>query len=437
VLGIPFHRAVNLNDGLYGNANSWISANGTGGTSDTELFVGLAFGSSIAISNIAWGRDNGNVAGDCCGGTLADRVLGTYRLQFTTSGAPDATTPDTGEAATGWADLGTVTYASATPPFFTPHLRHRFDLVGIEALQATGIRIKVPDGSSAIDEIEINTALVAPPVPGPVGIAGAEGRQILWDGNDGHFFDPEPGAAPPANRALASAGTTAFTSSDLGPVLSLPFHVAANLNDGRYGNSFSWISGNGIGGTSDPLPFAALNFNGSVAITNIAWSRDNGDNVEFQGTDRVLGAYTVQFTQVGAPDATTADTGEPATGWATLGVVDYRRAEPPDFTPHLRHRFDVSEGGQPIQATALRLLVPNGQIDIDEIEVNTVAERPAPALRITSMSTGAARITWTSGGGLEVATNITGPWACIPTAVSPYTADVGSEATQRFYRVRR
>ena len=104
------------------------------------------------------------MAGDCCGGTLTDRALGAYRLQYTAVVTPDATTPETGDAATGWADVGTVTYNSAAPPFFTPHLRHRFELAeGGAPLVATGIRIKVSNGSMDIDEIEVNTPLVVLP----------------------------------------------------------------------------------------------------------------------------------------------------------------------------------------------------------------------------------------------------------------------------------
>jgi len=425
---------VNLNDGLYGNANSWISANGVGGSSDPDPFAGLNFGGSVAITNIAWGRDNGNVAGDCCGGTLMDRVLGTYRLQFTTVTAPDATTLDTGDAATGWADVGTVTYASAAPPFFTPYLRHRFDIAeGGSPLNATGIRIKVSDGSMDLDEIEVNTSVTPPPVPGPVGLTPAPGYEIVWDGNDGHYFDAGAGAAPPPNRALASSGTTPFTSSALGVALAIPYHRAVNLNDGLYGNSHSWIADFTA---PDPDPFAGLNFNGSIGITNIAWSRDNGDNAEFVGTDRSLGTYTLQITTVAAPDATTADTGEPTTGWATIATVEYRRADPLSFTPYLRHRFEVAGGGAPIEATGLRIKVSDGGTDLDEIEVNTSATRPLPKLRITRAGANAV-ITWSGGGGLEVATNITGSWVCVPEAVSTgYTVPLNA-GTMRFYRVRR
>ncbi len=434
VLGIPFHRAVNLNDGLYGNANSWISANGVGGTSDLDPFAGLNFGDTVSITNIAWSRDNGNVAGDCCGGTATDRSLDTYRLQFTTVASPDATTPDTGDAGTGWQDVGTVTYASATPPFFTPYLRHRFDIAaGGLPLDATGIRIKVANGNTAIDEIEINTS-VNPPTPLPaLDIAAAAGYAIIWDGNDGHYNNPAVVAPPPDNRALASNGTTAFGSSQL----DFGVHFIPNVIDGRYGNANSWIPNFTI---PDPAPFIGLNFNSTVAITNLAWSRDNGNAVDNccggTATDRALGTYTIQFTSVASPDSSTAETGDASTGWEDLGMINYRRAEAPDFNPHLRHRFDVSASGAPVEATGLRIKVPDANSDIDEIEVNTAATAPAPVLTIAK--TGAsAMISWTGGGGLEGASSITGPWTCIGDALpTGYTVSLNSPSL-RFFRVRR
>src|ERR1043166_7958470 len=127
-------------------------------------------------------------------------------------------------------------------------------------------------------------------------ITPVTGYTITWDGNNGGVFSPDPRAAPSNNIPLASNGAVAFTSSDLGPLLNIAYHRATNLNDGLYGNSHSWISANGVGGNSDPDPFAGLNFAGTIALTNVAWSRDNGDNVEFMGTDRALGTYTLQVT---------------------------------------------------------------------------------------------------------------------------------------------
>ena len=230
-------------------------------------------------------------------------------------------------------------------------------------------------------------------------------------------------------------GSTPLTSSDLGPLLGIPYHVAANLNDGLYGNAHSWISANGIGGNTDPSPSAGIVFNGLVQVSNLAWSRDNGDAAEGNVTDRTLGTYTLQVTTVASPDATTPDTGDAATGWTTIGTVTYSGANA-DFTPHLRHRFDVSAGGQHIEATALRIKTPDGFTDIDEIEVNTATGPAAPQLSI-ARSGANATITWSGGGGLQSAPTVNGPWECIQDALpTGYTVPLNT-AAKTFYRVQR
>ena len=379
-LDFGVHFIGNINDGLYGNANSWIP---DFTLPDPDPFIGLQLGGLTPITSIAWGRDNGNIVSDACGGTCIDRALGMYTVQFTTRTDADAATPETGDAATGWQTLGTIHYRREDPILFTSYLRHRFDvsLAGGGPVEAAAIRILVSDPNMAIDEIEINPNQVIEQML--LVTEAAPGFTIGWDGNEGQFFDPTIGAAPPDNRALASTGTIPFTSSDLGPILGIPFHVAANLNDGLYGNGHSWISANGVGGTTDPDPFAGLNFGGSVLITNIAWGRDNGDSAsEPQFTDRASGPFLLQYTLVPDPDASTPDTGEPFTGWANIGTVTYGNELPPIFLPYLRHRFELSAAGNPIEATGLRIKVPNGSTAIDEIEINTRVTPPPPVLPI-------------------------------------------------------
>jgi hypothetical protein len=431
-LGIAYHLAINLNDGLYGNSHSWIPNFVAG---DPNPFVGLNFNGSVAITNIAWGRDNTGVFGD--------RAVGAYTLQYTTVAAPGAATTETGDPGTGWASLGTVTYTGSAVGFAS-YLRHRFDISsGGQPVEATSIRIKVPNGTDAasstdIDEIEVNTA-AAPPAPlPPVGISPSLGYAFVWDGSNGDFLDAGPNPMAPLNRALPSEGTVAFTSSDLGTIWPTNYHLPFNLNDGLYGNSNSWISANGFGGTTDPSPFAGLNFGGMVLLTNIAWSRDNGNAAEpgcsaGTCTDRALGVYTVQVTAVDNPDATTPQTDDPSTGWATIGVVEYRYSRPPQFTSYLRHRFDVATSdGQPIPATGLLIRVSDGMTAIDEIEVNTLA---GPQLSI-ARSGGEVIITWMGRGALEYATSVGGPWICVPGAISGYRETVGSDA-MRLYRLHR
>src|SRR5689334_16844557 len=253
-LGIPFHVAANLNDGLYGNVNSWIS-----GSADPVPYAGLRFAASVNLQSIAWGRDNGLGATDSCGGTCTDRTLGVYTLQFTQVASPDGSTPETGDAATGWADLGTVQYlAGAEDANFTSYLRHRFDVSEAGgAIPATGIRIKVPvaglAGGTDIDEIEVNPLPdPVPPIGNFVEITPAAGFAISWDRNEGGYSTPDSPAPAPVNDASASRGATAFGSSELGPALGIPFHRFFNVNDGLYGNSHSWIP-NFVAGDAAPF----------------------------------------------------------------------------------------------------------------------------------------------------------------------------------------
>lgn len=159
-IGIDFHVALNLSDGLYGNANSWISAS----SDPTPAFAGIRLGGVAAISSFAFGRDNGNDITDVNGGQLKDRTLGLYTVQITRVSFPDETTEETGDATTGWVTVGTIEYLGDDDEDlgegFTSWLRHEFEIAEDGApVQATGFRLIVPlhgmGGGTAIDEIEL------------------------------------------------------------------------------------------------------------------------------------------------------------------------------------------------------------------------------------------------------------------------------------------
>lgn len=365
-LGAGTHFITNVNDGLYGNVHSWIPAD-----PDTTPFVGLSFGGLVNLKYVAWSRDNGDDTADCCGGELADRALGLYTLQVTTVPSPGADTPETGDPQSGWVTIGTLDYRSPGAPF-TPHRRHRYS-VALEngsPIAATGIRLKTPV-SAAIDEIEINPhPALEQDLTSALALTPQDPYTLEWDGNDGEFSSPAAGARAPLHAGLASSGGVAFGSSELG----FGIHFVSKINDGLYGNSSSWISANGLGGSDDPDPFVGIAFTAPVEITSLAWGRDNGDTTEggCGGTceDRWRGIYTVQVTRAQTAGVDTQETGDAATGWETMGTVDYLDAAPPGFNPSRRHAFSVSRGGQPIVATAIRLKVSDGNIAIDELEVN-------------------------------------------------------------------
>jgi len=251
------------------------------------------------------------------------------------------------------------------------------------------------------------------------------GYSVQWDGNDGQFS----GASVPDNVALARKGGQAFGSGQLFP--NGGPHDIDNVIDGFYGNGSSWISGSEMVPTNVDVsagPFVGVRFTNTIAISSIAWGRENTITAQTGGyPDRWQGTYTLQVTTVVKPDASTTETGNPTTGWVTLGTVAYSDAQTsPTFRPWMRHRYDVAQGGNPIQATGLRIKVSWDAIAIDEIEVYALA---------TLFITGQA-ISWTGGGVLRAADEVTGPWIDVAGATNPMTFSP-TPGNRKFFRVKQ
>jgi hypothetical protein len=200
------------------------------------------------------------------------------------------------------------------------------------------------------------TNVLAVEVHQPYGGLNSTGLQLSGGGlalvEQGPF-----GGAPPSNLARMP-GVTPFAIDSLA---GFPIHDIGNLNDGNYGNAFSWI-----GNSGDP-GYCGLDFNGTNTISSVAFGRDNLG----QFTYRTFGLYVLEYTQTVSPGTGTPSTGNPATGWATVGTIDYQAVGTGLFThPSRRHRFTFN----PVQATGIRLLVPQTSISggtcIDELEVN-------------------------------------------------------------------
>jgi len=132
-----------------------------------------------------------------------------------------------------------------------------------------------------------------------------------------------------------------------------PIHTITHLNDGKDGDNYSWLGASRPPSSIAPSQFAGVAFKSPVTVGGIAWGRDNQDKLN----DRCLGTYTVQYTTAATPGKDTPDT-----EWKTVGAITYDEATK---TPHLRHRYRLSE---PVTATAIRLLVPS-ETCIDEIEI--------------------------------------------------------------------
>ena len=156
-------------------------------------------------------------------------------------------------------------------------------------------------------------ALVAASVNG---IGSAQAGVVL---TGGLTLVQEGGPAPvPSNLAL---GGTAIALDQMGGATP---HFTFKLNDGSYGNSFSWIGG---GGTT---PTSATPSNRAVAgvvlgstpvtVASIAFGRDN-TGTYFDRAVNLSVPYVLQYTQTASPTAAMSDTGNPATGWASIGTL--------------------------------------------------------------------------------------------------------------------
>ena len=80
ITGFSEHSIAHLNDGVYGNSNSWI------GNSQSN-FAGVAFNAPYAISSLAFGRDNGGEAA-----TYLDRYHGHLHLPVHANAQPERRT---------------------------------------------------------------------------------------------------------------------------------------------------------------------------------------------------------------------------------------------------------------------------------------------------------------------------------------------------------
>ncbi len=345
----PTHTIPNVNNGTFGNASSWIG-------DSPNSFVGIGFGSPLSIASFAFGRDNL--------GALGDRAVGLYTIQFTAD--PN---PAVNYLTNAWTTIGTVNMDLGSG-VTNPALRHRFNIAA--PVSATGFRLIAP-GGAAIDELELFSTPGTVTITPPILTHSVPGFSVSWDGNDGDNFSA--GRVVPNNLALAANAAVPISSGDLGPQIGVPFHVTNNLNDGLYGNSNSWIGGDG-----NPAPFhAGVLLEDIYEITSIAWGRDNGLDVANgdccggQATDRSLGTYTIQRTLDGL-------------SWETVGSVDYNYGDDTalggGFTPFFRHEFELSAGDGGILAMGMRILVPTtgigGGTAIDEIELYGALPVPEP-----------------------------------------------------------
>jgi len=355
--GFPQHNVVGLNDGIYGNRNSWIGNSGSPG------FAGIDFGGRYTVSSIAFGRDNS--------GTYGDRCLGVYTLQYTTEDVPNEWSPDD-----IWITVGTIQSDPVCPPM--PWVRHRYNFAPVEA---TGIRLLVPGTGitvgTCIDELEAYSeagdVLIDPCVSPPLLELIETGGPITTPAAAGDVLPFESG-----NLARSPAAVPFGT-----PPYPIPAHTVPHLNDGSYGNENSWL-GNELGPWSGQVYAGVYLTDGLHEIHGIALGRDNTG----QYWDRTEGTHTIEYTE---DELDPED--ESSTGWANWIALGTAGAHLMDASRGLRHAYAFS----PVQARAVRVVTLLGNA-IDEIELlSDEGEPPAKPLFHRSDANDDGRLNITDG----------------------------------------
>jgi signal transduction histidine kinase/ligand-binding sensor domain-containing protein len=125
---------------------------------------------------------------------------------------------------------------------------------------------------------------------------------------------------PEQNLALTSSGTVATAS---GTLPDYRIHLLEHINDGHYGNAWSWIS------DSTGAGWVELRFPRTVRISRILWSRDR----EGKFTDRLANKYRIEAA---------TESGE----WRTLASSD-------DRAP-----VEIVLRDNPVNANSIRRIAP-------------------------------------------------------------------------------
>jgi hypothetical protein len=167
-LNFGIHLISKINDGVYGNASSWI------GLADYSSWVGVYFSAPTALASFAFGRDNT--------GDQTSRAAGPawipHTIQYTTATITSAASA----AAATWTTIGSMNYTIAPPD--SPSLRHLYDLA-TPLTGVTGFRIEAASGMGwgvAIDEIELYATAAAIPEPSTYAALAGLGALglVLW-----------------------------------------------------------------------------------------------------------------------------------------------------------------------------------------------------------------------------------------------------------------
>ncbi len=206
--GFSQHQISHLNDGTYGNSNSWIGGTAQtvhvnpaygGTTSDpgtktlTTGFAGVTFngaaalGETATITGFALSRDN--LSNDNNGGPFQDRDNGTYYIQYTTSPLSATAVPSgtptspagndpSGDSDAIWTTIGSIVNTGAAGDQVVQNFTLTTPVTGATAFRVVVPDIGISESGTDIDEIQVFGAFVAPE-PASLGLLGFAGLGLL------------------------------------------------------------------------------------------------------------------------------------------------------------------------------------------------------------------------------------------------------------------
>ena len=357
---VPFASSAagvdNLADGAYGNASTWVGADGA---TSGITYAGIYFDENLTpdmprVEEVAVGRDNT--------GALNDLVSGTHIVEYT----QDTFDP------TDDASVAGATWLRPTKYEATGHLDSATACKGLRRVyvlnypvEARAVRV-VTDAGNALDELELGRAFVSPfKPPGEPLAEGGMGGLIVDE--LGHPAFPELQLAVTAHPNPGGPITTPALELDVpgfgdGNMAQAPDAVpfssppqvrginsvssATDLIDGRYGDSDAWV-GIQVGDFPKEMYVGVYWTGGLKRISQIAIGRDNTG----LASNRHLGPFVVHYTQQ-EMDFEFNGVAEPAIGtakWIAVGLLrDHQAADP----PLLRRLYDFEA---PVDARAIRV----------------------------------------------------------------------------------
>ena len=184
--------------------------------------------------------------------------------------------------------------------------------------------------------------------------------------------------------------STAFGRDEIGGG-GLAIHKIPNIRDGVYGNDSSWI-----GDSQDS--FVGISFGTTpLSVGQFAFGRDSTGTY----SDRTAGTYTLQFTTVPNPNAST-----PEAAWTTIGSLTQSQDDAGLYSSSRRHAFNFT----PVSATGMRLIAPGSSFvngaDIDELEFAPFAPAPLTLQTVGSTMNFATNIALVTNGGVPFAKDL-------------------------------